>query len=150
MTEKTKKYRALWMRKWREKNPGKHREYQKKAEWQARLTVLKHYSNNKPKCACCGENYLMMLAIDHIKGNGGEMRRNKIHGSGYSLWRYLIKNNFPVGYQVLCHGCNMGKSFYGFCPHTTKNPKLILVGQKRDGRWDEVRGIRPIKILKTT
>ena len=32
-----------------------------------------------------------------------------------SVW--MIKNNFPKGFQVLCHNCNLAKGFYGKCPH---------------------------------
>lgn len=27
------------------------------------------------------------------------------------------KNNYPKGFQVLCHNCNLAKGFYGKCPH---------------------------------
>jgi hypothetical protein len=32
----------------------------------------------------------------------------------------LIKNNFPDGFQVLCHNCNMSIGLYGYCPHQTE------------------------------
>jgi hypothetical protein len=37
-------------------------------------------------------------------------------GSKY-IYSWLIQNNFPGGYQVLCHNCNMAKAFYKVCPH---------------------------------
>lgn len=30
---------------------------------------------------------------------------------------WLRRNNYPNGFQVLCHNCNMAKGFYGKCPH---------------------------------
>lgn len=99
----------------------------------ARMVVLRHYSNGKFECACCSENYLMLLSVDHIFNDGGEARRNKLHGSGYSFWRFLIKNDFPKGYQVLCHNCNLGKAMYGICPHTTKDPNKVLQGTNHRG-----------------
>lgn len=29
----------------------------------------------------------------------------------------LKRNKFPKGYRILCHNCNLSKSFYGYCPH---------------------------------
>ncbi len=82
---------------------------------QLREIVLIHYSENPPKCACCGETIKEFLSIDHITG-GGAKHRKSIGGSAY-LNRWLIKNNFPMGYQVLCHNCNQAKGIYGYCPH---------------------------------
>jgi len=85
-----------------------------------RLLVLIHYGGDPPKCACCGENHLEFLSIDHIHG-GGDEERKKIGGSrscgSMVFYRWLIKNGFPDGYQVLCYNCNCAKGFYGYCPH---------------------------------
>jgi len=66
------------------------------------------------RCACCGESRYEFLAIDHIYG-GGNQHRKTIKGERVYAW--LIKNNFPEGFQLLCHNCNMAKGFYGICPH---------------------------------
>jgi|ERR1700688_1933691 len=67
-------------------------------------------------CVCCGETELSFLSIDHIKDNGA--RDREIHGSGTSFFLWLIKNNFPEGFQTLCCNCQMGKRCgNGFCPH---------------------------------
>ncbi|HUW17672.1 MAG TPA: hypothetical protein VMW16_00035 [Sedimentisphaerales bacterium] len=69
------------------------------------------------KCVCCGENNLMFLSIDHINGQGTRHRR-QIGGSSNLLYRWLRKNNYPKGFQVLCFNCNRGKYFNnGICPH---------------------------------
>lgn len=79
-----------------------------------RLNALNYYSNNELKCNCCLENELRFLAIDHIYNNGNEHRRNM--KSNIYVW--LKQNNYPEGFQVLCHNCNMGKAFnHGVCPH---------------------------------
>lgn len=83
-----------------------------------RKSVLERYGG---KCVCCGEIELYFLAIDHVEGNGNTHRKeiNK-YGSGFFEW--LIKNNFPEGFQVLCHNCNMGKHLNGgVCPHQEQN-----------------------------
>lgn len=80
-----------------------------------RMIVLQFYGGNPPKCACCGEKEIKFLSIDHIKGGGTKHRKEM--GVGKSIYPWLIRNNFPEGFQVLCHNCNMAKGFYGICPH---------------------------------
>lgn len=78
-----------------------------------RLRVLDHYGG---KCACCGEGRFEFLAIDHINNDGRAHRLQIGHGSG-GIVRWLINENFPKGFRVLCHNCNMAMGFYGACPH---------------------------------
>ena len=86
-----------------------------------RLEVLAHYSGGTMRCACCGQDRVPFLALDHIDGNGATHREEI--GSGASFYRWLKQNRFPPGLQVLCHNCNLAKSAYGSCPHTRKTPK---------------------------
>jgi hypothetical protein len=71
-------------------------------------------------CACCGEDNYKFLSIDHINNNGAEHRR-QLKGKTRStkhMCSWLIKNNFPSGFQVLCANCNWGKhANKGICPH---------------------------------
>lgn len=105
------------------KNPNKFKKYHKTYREKLRLEVLIHYGGNPPKCACCGEPHLEFLSIDYIHGDGRKHRR-KIGNSSISLYRWLIKNNFPEGFQVLCMNCNCAKAWYGICPHKTKIEKM--------------------------
>ncbi len=67
------------------------------------------------QCRCCGEPERLFLSIDHINGGGARQRRELGPGE---LYRWLLRNNFPPGYQVLCHNCNFGKHWNnGICPH---------------------------------
>jgi hypothetical protein len=75
-----------------------------------RIKVLEHYGN---KCACCGESNSIFLSMDHIDGGGNKHRK----GEGRFINIFLIKNNFPAGYQILCHNCNWAKYVQGKCPH---------------------------------
>lgn len=68
-----------------------------------------------PHCACCGETLPAGLTIDHVKGNGNTMRKEQ--GYGYAFYRWLKRNNYPPGYQVLCATCNMAKGTGDHCPH---------------------------------
>jgi hypothetical protein len=36
-----------------------------------------------------------------------------------ALYRWLVKNNFPKEFQILCHNCNFAKFRLGTCPHET-------------------------------
>lgn len=79
--------------------------------------VFDHYGG---RCACCGETEPCFLAIDHIDGDGNNHRK-KIGKWGSSFFKWLIANDFPEGFQVLCHNCNMGKHLNGGeCPHKSK------------------------------
>jgi hypothetical protein len=85
-------------------------------------------------CACCGEKEFQFLTMDHIipVGNisksGPPLKENRGLGSkkkpsnrsGNGLWRWLKKNKYPPGYQVLCWNCNCAKGLFGSCPHTNK------------------------------
>jgi hypothetical protein len=70
------------------------------------------------KCACCGETEKLFLSIDHVNNDGAEHKRSMKLNTGEQLHRWLIRNNFPDGFQVLCMNCNWGKHRNnGVCPH---------------------------------
>lgn len=135
------------LRKWRKLNPEKARAadkrqwakirervlsdpvfaeeyYQKKRlssnakNWKARETALNGYGG---KCFCCGEANFDFLTLDH-KGNNGYLhvtaKGKRI--TGYSLYIWAIKNNFPDTLQAACFNCNCARSMRGIngvCPH---------------------------------
>lgn len=78
-----------------------------------RMIALCAYTKGKPACKCCGESIYEFLCIDHVYG-GGVQHRKQV---GTNFYRWLANNQFPNGFQVLCHNCNMAKGFYGKCPH---------------------------------
>jgi len=86
---------------------------------QKRDIVFNAYGGKK--CNCCGEEEVLFLTIDHINNNGAKHRKEicksgKASGTAIHLW--LIKNNFPKGFQVLCANCRLGKHLNGgICPH---------------------------------
>jgi len=115
-------------REWRLKNKERYRSY-----------MRKYYINNKDKrkdilakhrrkiksevinyyggvCQCCLEENIEFLVIDHIYG-GGSIHRRKIKKYGSSFYRWLIANNMPDGYRVLCANCNTSYGLFGYCPH---------------------------------
>jgi len=77
--------------------------------------IISYYTNNKMCCECCLCDNINFLTVDHINNDG--FKHRKIIGGG-SIYNWLIKNNFPKGFQILCWNCNMGKAKnHGICPH---------------------------------
>ena len=89
-----------------------------------RLKVLQYYSkrlskSNIPCCNCCGLNsHIEFLTVDHIAGrqemdSEPELKKlkymSKLSGTALVIW--IIKNNFPKGFQILCKNCNQSKAF---------------------------------------
>lgn len=101
-------------KKWRNANRERYRANQNRYYAKIRLKALSHYSNGTPKCACCGETEIQFLSFDHING-GGNAQLKEI--GSRSIIRWLIKNGYPPGFQILCHNCNFSKGHYGQCPH---------------------------------
>ena len=90
------------------------RQREKEKRFATKLRVLRYYSGNQLKCACCGEKEVSFLTIDHLQGKGNQHRKiYKIK----DLYKWLQANGLPVGYQVFCMNCNFGKFICGKCPH---------------------------------
>ena len=69
-----------------------------------RREILQHYGGNPPKCAYCHCNIFECLDIDHINNNGFQERKK--WKSASIFYRWIITNNFPPNYQILCRNCN--------------------------------------------
>ena len=66
--------------------------------------VFAHYGRS---CACCGAG--QELTIDHAGGGGREHREELFGpspGSGVKFCRWLAREGFPEGFQVLCAPCS--------------------------------------------
>lgn len=98
---------------YRAKYPEKIKQFNYNWRRRQRDTVLEHYGKF---CACCGEDTYEFLSLDHINGGGTVERKAVINKAG-SFYHWVIKQNFPDHYQILCHNCNLAKGFYGKCPH---------------------------------
>jgi len=104
--------------------------------YEKRLKILQYYSNSLsnsdiPCCRCCGLNsHVDFLAIDHIAGRKEMDSEPKLIKLGYSskllgqvLQKFIIENNFPDGFQILCQNCNFAKGMINnnnICPHEMK------------------------------
>ena len=102
-----KEYYKKWVLENKEKQSTYKRNWSKKKNARLKTTVLTHYSIETPACAHCGITDIDVLTIDHING-GGTKHRRELKSWG-SIYRWLVTNNFPVGFQVLCFNCNFKK-----------------------------------------
>ena len=132
--EKSQEYR----KKNKEKITKKKKKYNKKnkKKIKERYEIIKkmvfnYYGN---ECICCGENDFNLLTVDHINGGGSEhKRKNKI----YNMYNWLIKNNFPSGFQTLCRNCNCGKREYKICPHHLEEFQKIIENNNNKNRGNK-------------
>jgi len=123
-------------------NKAKHNERMNRPETKAknkklidenRLKVLLEYSkrlsnSNVTCCACCGlKDHIDFFALDHIAGRKEMDSEPELVTLGYSskkrsnsLIKWIIDNNFPNGFQILCQNCNFAKGMpknNNTCPH---------------------------------
>ena len=133
MVQTDEEYKT-YQKKYRLKPENKTRE--KLLVYKIRLKVLQYYSkrlskSDIPCCRCCGESYIEFLAIDHIAGRKQMDSKPELVKLGYSslkrgqvLHKWVIENNFPKGFQILCHNCNYAKGIVrnkNKCPHEKQN-----------------------------
>ena len=101
-----------------------------------RLKILQYYSkrlskSDIPCCICCGvHSHIDFLAIDHVLGKKQMDSIPELIAIGYSstmrsivLNKWIIDNNFPKGFQILCHNCNHAKGMSqnkNVCPMKNK------------------------------
>ena len=104
--------------KWRKKNPYKcalaNEKYAPKGKvrrLEIKNEVLTHYGNGRCACVRCGFDDMRALSIDHISGNGNKQRQEIKSKTSGSLYSWLIKGKFPVGFQTLCMNCQFIKRF---------------------------------------
>ncbi len=101
--------------RWLVANPENHARYNENKglhRQEQRRLVISHYGG---VCRCCGLDDLEILSIDHIDG-GGTVQRKLIGNSSYQMYKWIITNEFPDNFQVLCMNCNLAKH-QGICPH---------------------------------
>jgi hypothetical protein len=71
-------------------------------------------------CACCGEDRIPFLTIDH-KNGGGNQSRAKGERFGWGLLSSWERAGWPEeikkSYRILCHNCNQATRYGAICPH---------------------------------
>lgn len=110
-----------WQQQHRERYLRTRREYELQKLRRAILLVIEHYSQGTFRCSCCGETERDFLTIDHVAGNGNKTSRALgVPRGGSALYRWLVRNGFPVGYAILCANCNKSKGNRKLCVHKRK------------------------------
>ena len=117
------KYHVEYNRKHSDKIEPVKKLYRKKL----RVDVVQKYGG---RCSCCGESRIEFLAIDHKNNDGNKERIEKFgsnrNASSYSWYLELKREDIRDDLQVLCHNCNIAKSFYGRCPHQDDLPEYVI------------------------
>lgn len=123
---------ARYQKEWTKNNRPKRRAYNKTYHYKTRLDVLQNYGGIPPRCACCEENQIQFLCMDHINGNGSKHRKTM---GAPNIYVWLKTHDYPKGFRVLCYNCNMAFGLYDKCPHRlsplrnpsrSKKPKSVL------------------------
>lgn len=86
-----------------------------------REQVIKVYGG---KCKCCGESKIEFLSIDHKQQHGAAHRRKV--GTSHRFYGWLIRNNYPKQFQLLCNNCNQSLGNYGYCPHRPNIRRKVI------------------------
>lgn len=113
--------RRAGVKKWREEN----KEYVKKAKREysikKRAEAITGYGG---KCVCCGETIPRFLTISPVTTKAEAGYSGRPYGDPFHLW--LIKNNFPASFRLLCWNCNLGAvhNSDGLCPHKSTAPLI--------------------------
>lgn len=107
--EKIREYKKKWYINNRDKQIAKakknHQENRERTNAINRKSVKKlfneildHYGH---ECFICKS--IDKLCVDHIGG----CNKNEEYKMGISLWIWIRKNNFPLGFRILCSKCNL-------------------------------------------
>lgn len=136
MKEYQKNYKIKWnkkypnyMKDWYQLHKEEQKDFKRRLTAQQRFQCLMHYSNGVIQCECCGELEYEFLTIDHING-GGQKQLKELKRIGTNFYRWLMMNNFPDGFRVLCMNCNHAigrQNSDGICPHQRKKSLKIEV-----------------------
>lgn len=92
------------------------RTYRRVGMAKIRQVCIEHYGGTPPKCACCGESHIEFLTLDHIHG-GGRKHRMSLPKRSTALYKWIIDNDFPNMFRILCYNCNCSQAHRSYCPH---------------------------------
>lgn len=98
------------------------KEIARRANDKRKRQMMEHYGG--AFCSCCGEDRLIMLAMDHVSGDGARHRREV--GGSAQMYNWIHKNHYPPGiFRVLCHNCNFARHWNnGICPHEQESREI--------------------------
>lgn len=127
---KNKERLRAWGRAWREKNRERSRELNAKYNRETKAAIMAMYGG---ACACCDEQAIEFLTLDHINNDGGQDRGNAGVGhGGYRHYKKLLREPRRSDLQILCVNCHHAKTFTGACPHERRESVPSLDAVIRD------------------
>lgn len=99
--------------------PARQKENARKHNNLLKREAMEHYGG--AFCRCCGEDTLIMLALDHVE-NDGAAHRKSLTGESHRMptvsYVWAKRNNWPPIFQVTCFNCNWARHWNGgICPH---------------------------------
>jgi 5-methylcytosine-specific restriction endonuclease McrA len=124
MNDQQKSYHRDYYREYRKKESWKNYKKEQNEFYYNRLKhiVFDHYGLS---CESCGESDFSQLSIDHINNDGAQHRKQlSMNGGGLHIYSWLIRNNFPDGFQTLCKKCNH-KKWVEFKDQQKQKPELF-------------------------
>ena len=84
--------------------------YNREREADLKNAVVNVYTDGRGTCEWCGQGDQDVLTLDHINNDGAKHRREAgLQRSGNSLYRWVVKHDYPTIFQVLCASCNLKK-----------------------------------------
>jgi hypothetical protein len=104
-----------------------HRKGNKTYSDKLKVQVVNAYGG---RCACCGEDEITFLSIDHIHGGGNQHRRSLGKRYGVAgIYEWLRDRNFPKDeFRILCMNCQIATRYGRQCPHQKVDVPGILRG----------------------
>lgn len=103
-------------------------------KFELKIKVLTHYGHGKCTCIICGFDDIRALSIDHIQGGGNEHRRKLTYSN---IYKWLVENDYPEGFQTLCMNCQFIKRYKKDMPLARGRKDKTL--SKRIEAWVEER-----------
>lgn len=104
---------------WIAQNPDKRRKTALSYYYRLQHAAILAYGGYR--CAWCGIDEPLVLAIDHVENNGRDHRKEIGSVGGHKFYKWLKDNGYPKGFQVLCMNCNHAKYRNGgVLPETLK------------------------------
>lgn len=93
------------------------RRYQRDSVERLKEAVMNVYTNGNQSCQWCGQCDLDVLTLDHMNNDGsahrinifGKRKTRSSGSTGVHMYRWIIKNDYPKDFQVLCFNCNWKK-----------------------------------------
>lgn len=74
-----------------------------------KLAVVNVLTDGEGTCRWCGQGDIDVLCVDHIDNSGAVHRKAQRGLTGDSMYKWLVRNDYPPGYQILCFNCNTKK-----------------------------------------